>query len=102
MISRIWHGWTTPRDADAYEALLRDEMFPEIQRIPGARGAYLLRREAGDEVEFMTITQFDDMDAVRAFAGPELTRAVIHPAAHALLRRYDAHSVHYEMRISPL
>ena len=101
MIGRVWHGWTKPGNADTYENLLRDEMFPEIQRLEGARGAYLLRRDAGNEVEFMTITMFESLDAVRSFAGSEYEKAVLHPKAHALLSRYDAKSAHYEIRITP-
>jgi|ERR1043166_8417406 heme-degrading monooxygenase HmoA len=96
MISRIWHGWTKRKDADAYEALLRADVLPGIGRVKGYHGAYLLRRDAGDEVEFVTITVFDDMDAVRGFAGEEYTRAVIHPTAGKLLTHYDEHSAHYE------
>jgi heme-degrading monooxygenase HmoA len=101
MISRIWHGWTTPADADQYEAMLRADILPGIHRVKGYLGAYLLRREAGDEVEFVTITQFTDMDAVRAFAGEDSTRAVIHPAARKILVRFDERSAHYETILTP-
>jgi heme-degrading monooxygenase HmoA len=101
MIARMWHGWTQPSQADAYEKLLRDEMFPSMSRIPGFEGAYLLRRTAGEEVEFVTVTMFTTLDAVRRFAGDDYETAVLHPQAHALLSRYDPKSVHYEMRIMP-
>lgn len=101
MISRIWHGWTKPADADTYEGMLRSEVLPGIHRVPGYRGAYLLRRTIGDEVEFITITQFEDMAAVRQFAGEDYTRAVIHPPAEKLFTRYDEHSAHYETVLTP-
>ena len=101
MISRIWHGWTTPVNADKYEAALRAEVLPGIHRVPGYRGAYLLRRNQGDEVEFVTITLFDDMQAVRRFAGDDYELAVIHPEAGKLLSRYDQRSAHYETRLTP-
>lgn len=101
MISRIWHGWTMRANADAYEALLRAEVLPGIHRVPGYRGAHLLRRDDGDEVEFVTITLFDDLDAVRAFAGPDYERAVLAPGARALLTRCDARSKHYETVLTP-
>ena len=101
MIARIWHGWTTLEDADAYENLLRDEMFPSIRQIEGSKGAYLLRRSGEKEVEFVTITLFASIDAVRRFAGDNYETAVLHPKAHALLSRYDAKSEHYEIRITP-
>ena len=100
MISRIWHGWTTPENADAYESLLRHEIFVGIQKrqIAGYRGIQLLRREQGDEVEFITIMAFDSLDAVRAFAGDEYETAIVPQKAQALLSRYDAKSQHYEVR----
>lgn len=101
MIARIWHGWTKPENADAYENLLRNEMFPSIRQVEGAKGAYLLRRDGDSEVEFLTITQFVSLEAVRRFAGENYETAVLHPKAHALLSRYDAKSVHYEIRITP-
>lgn len=99
MISRIWHGWTTPAHADSYEALLRGEIFHGIEgrRIPGFRGIRLLRRELGDEVEFVTIMEFDTLDAVRAFAGEDYEVAVVPPQARALLARFDARSQHYSV-----
>jgi antibiotic biosynthesis monooxygenase (ABM) superfamily enzyme len=96
MVSRVWHGWTKPEHADRYEAMLRAHILPGIHRVPGYRGAQLLRRNAPHEVEFVTITMFDDLDAVKQFAGTDYTRAVIHPDAAELLIRYDEHSAHYE------
>jgi heme-degrading monooxygenase HmoA len=100
MISRIWHGWTTPANADAYEALLKTEIFAGIhdRRIPGFRSIHLLRRELGDEVEFITIMWFDALEAVRAFAGDDYEVAVVPPKARALLSRFDQRSQHYEVK----
>jgi heme-degrading monooxygenase HmoA len=97
MIARLWHGLTTPQNADAYEALLETRILPGIRRVNGYRGAYLLRRNHGDSVEFVTITLFDSMDAVRAFAGSDYERAVIEPDARQLLSRFDERSTHYEV-----
>jgi antibiotic biosynthesis monooxygenase (ABM) superfamily enzyme len=98
VITRIWHGWTAPANADAYERLLRTEIFHGIaaRKIPGFQAIDLLRREHGDEVEFVTIMWFDSLDAVRAFAGPDYEVAVVPPAARALLSRFDARSAHYQ------
>lgn len=100
MISRIWHGWTTPDNAAAYESLLKHEIFEGIQerQIDGYRGIQLLRRELGDEVEFITIMAFDSLDAVRAFAGDVYETAVVPEKARVLLSRYDERSRHYEVR----
>ena len=99
MIARIWRGWTPPANADAYEALLRDEAFPWIldRNIAGFRGIDLLRRNDGEEIEFIANMTFDSLAAIEAFAGPERTACVVLPKARALLTRFDAHSSHYEI-----
>jgi heme-degrading monooxygenase HmoA len=96
MISRLWHGWTTDQNADAYEKLLREEVLPGIHRVRGFKGAQVLRRELKDEVEFVVITSFDSIEAVKEFAGADYEVAVILPEAHRLLSRFDARSAHYE------
>lgn len=100
MISRIWHGWTTLGNADAYEALLKEEIFIGIQsrQIRGFKGIQLLRRQAGEEVEFVTIMSFDSLDTVRDFAGEDYEVAVVPEKARALLSRFDSRSQHYEIR----
>jgi hypothetical protein len=100
MISRIWHGWTTLDKADAYEALLKDEIFLGIQKrqIHGYRGIQLLRRTHKTEVEFITIMWFDSLDSVRTFAGEAYETAVVPLKARKLLSRFDRHSQHYEVR----
>jgi len=102
MISRIWHGWTTHENADKYESLLRADVLPGIHRIRGYTGAYLLRRDGADnEVEFITMTQFTDIDAVIAFTGQDYERAVIAPGDGNLLSHYDARSAHYQTLLTP-
>jgi hypothetical protein len=100
MICRIWHGWTTPANADAYEALLRGEIFRGIaeQNLRGFHGIELLRRPSGKEVEFVTLMWFDSIDAVRGFAGADYEVAVVPPKARELLVRFDQRSAHYEIR----
>ncbi len=99
MIGRLWHGYTRPQNADAYERLLRTQILPGIHRIQGYQGAYLLRRDSPGEVEFITLTLWDSMDAVREFAGGD--HAVVPPDARELLSRFDEHSVHYDAMWSP-
>lgn len=100
MISRIWHGWTTRGNADKYEAMLREEIFVGIQnrRIRGFKGIQLLRRDAENEIEFVTIMLFDSLGAVREFAGEDYERAVVPEKARAVLSRFDERSQHYEIR----
>ena len=100
MISRIWHGWTSPGNADAYEALLKNEIFVGIRdrQIAGFRGIQLFRRDLGVEVEFVTVMWFDSLDAVRAFTGEDYEVAVVPSKARLLLAHFDARSQHYEVR----
>jgi antibiotic biosynthesis monooxygenase (ABM) superfamily enzyme len=103
MVSRIWHGWTARGDADAYERLLRNEIFAGIaaRGIPGYRGIHLLRRDAGSEVEFVTVMWFESLDDVRLFAGEDHEVAVVPPAARRLLARFDERSSHYDVLVAP-
>lgn len=99
MICRLWHGWTTAANADAYESLLRREIFTGIvaRKIAGFQGIDLVRRDGLAEVEFVTIMWFTNMDAVTAFAGDDYEVAVVPPAARTLLSRFDARSAHYDV-----
>jgi heme-degrading monooxygenase HmoA len=98
MIRRLWHGWTKRGNADAYEHLLREEVLPGIHRVRGFKGAQLLRRDAenSDEVEFVTITLFESLNAVKEFAGEDYAVAVVPPQARKILSHFDARSAHYE------
>lgn len=99
MILRVWRGWTTPANADAYQQLLLTTIFPGIaaRQIAGYHGIQLGRRKDGERVEFMTTMYFESLDAVQAFAGADWETAVVPPAARALLADFDARSAHYEM-----
>lgn len=98
MITRIWRGWTTAQNAPAYQNLLLTEIFPAIERrgIGGYQGISLLRRDTGDEAEFVTMMWFDSIEAVKSFAGEQYEVAVVPPQARALLSRFDMASAHYE------
>ena len=96
MITRLWRGWTALDKADAYERFLLGELFPSMRGIPGFDGATLLRRAEGDEVGFVTLTRFESLEAVRAFAGAEYEVPVLEPEALALLSHYDERAAHYE------
>ena len=99
MTGRIWRGWTTPENADAYENLLRTEIFPGIaaKNVAGYRGIQLFRRSVGGEVEFVTIMRFDSLDAVKQFAGEDYETAYVPAKAREVLKRFDERSQHYEI-----
>ena len=99
MISRIWHGWTTPENADKYEALLKEEIFVGIQNrhIHGLKSIQLLRRKVEDEVEFVTIMTFESLKNVIDFQGENYKRCYVPDAAQKVLKRWDQESIHYEL-----
>ena len=100
MIARHWRGWTTARNADAYETLLKNTVLPGLKAIQGYRGGYVLRRELENEVEFVVVNLFESLDAVQRFAGPDFAVAVFEPEARRLLSRIEPLAAHYEVRVS--
>jgi len=97
MIERVWRGWTDPAKADDYQHFLQHELLPSAHAIRGYLGAQVLRREIGGEVEFMTITRFASIEAIRAFAGDDEEQAHIAPRARELLSRWEERTVHYDL-----
>ena len=99
MICRLWRGWTTPHNADAYERIVRGEVIPgiEARHIQGFRHIDLLRREIGREVEFVTLMWFDSLEAITAFVGDDYEVAHVPEAARAVLSRFDERVAHFEV-----
>lgn len=99
MIARLWHGWTSHEQADAYETLLKTEIFPGIlaKRIPGFLHIDLLRRELESETEFVTVMWFTSQEVVTAFVGEDHGTAYVPASARRVLARFDERSVHYEV-----
>jgi hypothetical protein len=102
VIARVWHGWTKPENADAYEEFMRTNLLPTLTgHVPGFRGGYLSRRDSDGEVEFLVMTLFDSFEDVRLFAGDDYELPVIEPEAARLLSRGDDRAVHYEVVVAP-
>lgn len=99
MICRYWRGWTTPENADAYHQLLAGTIMPEIsgRKIPGMKKYQLMRRDAGDEVEFGTLIWFDTLASIKGFVGEDIERANLPDAARAVLKRWDERVQHFEI-----
>lgn len=98
-IKRIWHGWTTHENADQYQQLLHDVVFPgiEAKQIPGYLSIQLLRQDLENEVEFVTIMTFQSLQNVIDFQGKDYTRGYVPPEARKVLKRWDPLSSHYEV-----
>ena len=99
MICRLWRGWTTPENADAYERIVRREVIPgiEARRIPGFVHIDLMKRDTAEGVEFQTLMWFDSLDAIIAFVGEDYSVSHVPDAARAVLERFDSHAAHYEV-----
>lgn len=99
MICRLWRGWTTPENAEAYERIVRGEVIPGIEAlgIPGFRHIDLMKREVGEEVEFQTLMWFDSFDAIKAFVGEDYSVSHVPDAARAVLKRLEDRAAHYEV-----
>jgi hypothetical protein len=96
VITRVWRGWTSAADADAYEQFLLEKLFPSLRSISGFVSGDVLRRQDGDEVAFVTLVRFESLDDVIAFAGEGYEIPVLEPEALALLSRHDDRAVHYD------
>jgi len=97
MIARIWRGQTTEANAEAYDNFLTSKIFPSLEKISGHRGAYLLRRRDGGHTEFLVMTLWESIEAIRQFAGDNVDTAVVEPEARAILSDFDHFVRHYEI-----
>jgi len=99
-VKRIWHGWTTPGNAEVYRVALVGEVIPgiEAKEIPGYRSIEVLERDLGDEVEFVTIMTFDSLQNVIDFQGEDYERCYVPDVAQRVLKRWDRTSAHYHLR----
>jgi heme-degrading monooxygenase HmoA len=97
MIARTWRGWTSAADADTYVDYLHETGLKEYRETPGNRGAWILRRIEGERAEFVTLTFWDDMEAVRRFAGEQPERAVYYPEDERFLVDREDTVSHFEL-----
>ena len=97
MIARIWRGWVRSEDADAYVEYLRGTGIAEYRATPGNRAAYILRRDQGERTEFIALTFWDSLDAVKAFAGDDVEQAVYYPEDDRFLVERETTVTHFEL-----
>ncbi|MER6815351.1 antibiotic biosynthesis monooxygenase [Spirillospora sp. NPDC000708] len=89
MIARVWRATATAEGADAYREHFTTSVLPTLRRLDGHRGAYLFRLDGDDLVELEVMTLWESAEAIRAFAGTDMTTAVVEPEARAVLLTYD-------------
>ena len=97
MIVRAWRGYASATAPEAYPKHLLESVRPKLDLLAGFRGLSLFRRRIGEEVEYLVLTHWESMDAIRAFAGNEPERAVVEPEARAALVRFDDRVTHYDV-----
>ena len=100
-IVRVWKG---RGDADGVARYCEDHfpkaVLPELEATVGFVGARVLTRFSEGEVELVVATEWADLDAVRAFAGDDVDRAVVEPVVRELLTSFDTHVAHFEVAVS--
>ena len=101
MVARVWHGYATPEHADEYEGMLKPELLPGLSTKRGFAGSYLLRRDLGVEVEFITMILWESLDDIRAVAGDDYERAIVPEERRRVLSRWDDKAAHYEV-VTPI
>ena len=99
MIARLWRGRATGANAAAYVRHFTHSVVPELKAIQGHRGAWLLQRELASETEFLALTLWTSLDAIRAFAGDDVETAIVAPEARVALSGFDDHACHYEVAV---
>lgn len=97
MISRHWRGLAKNGYAEAYVEHLQTETFPAIRRLAGFEGASILKRNVPEGVEFLVITRWESLDAIRAFAGEDVDVAVVPEKVRAMMVDYEPIVAHYEV-----
>jgi hypothetical protein len=98
MIVRTWRGRAaTGQQADAYYKHVTGTVFPELKKLAGHQGAWLLRREVDGETEFLAVTFWTSLDSIRSFAGNDIGTAIVEPEARAALCDFDDFACHYEI-----
>ncbi|SRR5258706_7187490 len=97
MIARHWHGIARPEFAQAYVQHLRAETFPALELISGFAAASILQRPVAQGVEFLVITHWRSIEAIRAFAGSNAETAVVPDVVRPMMVSYDRTVSHYEV-----
>jgi len=101
MILRMWMARASIEKADQYVTHVTAKVFPSLREIEGHCGAYLLRRKLDDEIEFVVLTLWEDMESIARFTGQDTDKAVIEPEAKSALRHFDEGVSHFEVVQSP-
>src|SRR5215467_15364506 len=96
MIVRTWSATATSAGAESYSRYFAGTLLPQLRTLPGFEGAYLLRRDLGEDgiVELTAHTFWESPEAIRSFAGDDITVAIVEPEARAMLLGFDRTATH--------
>jgi heme-degrading monooxygenase HmoA len=97
VIARIWRGAVRREDGDAYAEYIERTGVTGYRSTPGNRGVTMLRRDVDDRCEFLMLSLWDSIDAVKAFAGEDHETAVFYPEDDRFLIERDEKSSHWEV-----
>jgi heme-degrading monooxygenase HmoA len=97
MIARIWRGRIRASDLPAYQRYIADTGLADYRATPGNRGAQMLTRTDGEVAHVITLSFWDDMDSIRAFAGEDVTKARYYPEDARFLLDFPERVEHYEV-----
>jgi len=100
MIARTWNATATTANANAYVGHFTTSVAPHLRTIVGHRGAWLLRRETGGQVEFLAVTLWDSLETIKTFAGPNPEVAIVEPEGRTALSSFDDFARHFEVAYS--
>lgn len=97
MIFRLWRGRVETATANAYCRHFTETVVPALKILAGHRGAWLLRRDADGDTEFLAITLWESRQSIEAFAGANIDVAIVEPEGCAVLSDFDDSARHYEV-----
>lgn len=96
MVTRIWHGTTRSQDAESYLEFLQHSGIADYKKTPGNLSIKILRRKEGDVCHFWTVTEWDNLDSIRSFAGDDVEKARYYPEDKDYLLEFEDNVIHCE------
>ena len=97
MIVRMWHGRVETSMAKAYREFLNKRAVPDYQSVTGNISVHILERREGEVTHFITMTFWQNMEAIKGFAGDDPEVAKYYPEDKDFLLEFEPTVVHYEI-----
>jgi len=97
VIVRIWHGVTSTEKAEQYLEYVMETGVKDYRAVSGNRGVQVLHRTYEGKAEFLLLSFWESYEAIRAFAGDDLERAVYYAKDKEFLLELESKVTHYEL-----